>query len=123
MIRFALKAEVRNIGTQTRYSSVLAHAAVLRASKIDWAQSDCPSCHHYACRTAHMREVPPTQHGGRNFPGSKPRARESLKVSDLFDIKATFKEDDKKTEERLAKTLATPGDKAPRVNLTVGEGG
>lgn len=40
--RISLKAGVVNIAARTRYSPELAHTAVLRSSKIDWDQADCP---------------------------------------------------------------------------------
>lgn len=76
---------------------MLRYYEVLRSSEVDWAQSDCFGWYHYQYHTADLREVPPTHRGGLNYPGSKPRARDGIKMSNLFDIKATFDEEDKKT--------------------------
>lgn len=121
VIWFALKEAVCNIVARTHFSFVLARAAVFHALGIDWAQSECPGWQHCEYRTADVRELPPTHHGGRNFPGSKPRAREGVKVPNVFDIKASFYEEDKNAQQRLAKTPATPVDEAPRVNTSVRE--
>lgn len=63
----------------------------------------------------------PIHRGGHNYSGSKPRAREAVKLSSLFDIKATFDEKDKKAQGQLAKSLATLFDQASRVNQPVGK--
>lgn len=58
-----------------------------------------------------MREVSPTHGGGRNLPGSKPRAREGVKVVNLFDVKTVFDERQRETKARMKKSLDVPLEK------------
>lgn len=82
---------MENIVAKTRYSPVLAYAAVVRSLEVDWDQ---PSCLRWYCsdyQTADVREVPPTNHGGRTYPQTMFGAKQKLQ------------------REKLAKILASPG--------------
>lgn len=121
MVRFVFEAGVGNILARTR-SHVRTHAALLRFSEVDCAQSDCLGWYHYQYDTADVLEVPPTHSEGRSYPGSKPRTREGVKVAILFHIKAMLDEEIENAWERLVKTWATLVDDVPRVNSSVGDG-
>lgn len=79
MARFALAARVYIIVPKLRYSCVLASIATLRALDVDWSVVDCPVWYSCGYRTVDMHEVPPKQHAGRSFPGSKLWAQKGLK--------------------------------------------
>lgn len=66
-----------------------------------------------------MREALTTHCGGHNSLWSKPRGREGVKASSIFDIRAMFDKEDKSAKEQLAKTPATPVGKASGVNPSV----
>lgn len=120
IIRSAFEAGVRNFVTWTRYSFARAHAAVVRASELDWAQSDGPGWYHNEYRTANVREVALKHDGDGSYRGTKPRARE-VKEPSLFKIKAKFDQENRKPQKQLSNTLATPVDEGPRVESSVGE--
>lgn len=111
VVRFCMAAGVHNIVAKTRYSPVPAHAAIIHASKIDWTVPDCPGWYSYDYRTADACVVPPTHRGFRDLPGSKPRAREGVTVSDVIDIKEWFAEMEESGRKRLADVLTAPVDK------------
>lgn len=65
-----------------------------------------------------MREVPSTHRWRRNVLGSKPRAQQGAKVSNLIDIKTMFDAGAERDHKRLAKALATLVDEvSPAVSL------
>lgn len=103
LVRFFLEAGVDNIVAKTLYSAVLTQTEVLRSSEIDWNQLDYPGCYSYEYRAVDVREVLPTERGGRNYVGSKPRAREGVKVVNLSDSKAMFDEKERVAKARLEK--------------------
>lgn len=61
-----------------------------------------------------MREVPPTNRSGRNLPGSDPRAREGVTVSNPIDIKDILVEIEEKGRKGLVDALSAPVDEVTR---------
>lgn len=105
----------------TRYSPVLAHTEVLRSSKIDMNQPDCPGFYSDDYRTADVRWLPLTHRGDCNYPGSKYRTHEGVEVVNLIDILVIFDEKEKLQSERLAKLIATSVGDGFRAASTAGE--
>lgn len=114
-VLFALKARVRDIVTKTRYSLVLAHAAVDSSSEVDLTIEGCPGRYSYGYKTAHVSEVLLAHRDGSNIPGSKPRAWEGVKAVNLMDVQKQFDADDRAARERLAEAMAAPVDEVSPV--------
>lgn len=110
VVRFALAAGIHDIVAKTRYSLVLAHAAIARSPKVDWSVEDCPSWYRYDYRNAAVCGVPPTRRRSRTYSGSRPRVRAGVKVVKLVDIQAKFDPREAMARERLAEAMAAPVD-------------
>lgn len=111
----ALEAGVDNVVEGTRYSPVRTHTAVVRSSRVDWDQSDCPGWYSYGCRTADVFEVPPTHRGGCNCLGSKPSTCGGVKVVNLIDLQAMFDENENCSGRSLQKFQKVQLEMVPRL--------
>lgn len=67
---------------------------MVRSSEINQYQADCHGWNSYDYRAADLREMPLTHLGGRNYPGSKSRACEDVKVVNLIYVQEMFYEND-----------------------------
>lgn len=90
MICFVRNAGVVNIWTETRYLPVLAHTAVLCSSETGWVQPSYPGWYAYDYQSSDVREVSRRPREGRNYHGLKPRVRDGVKGTNLFDVKMTY---------------------------------
>lgn len=119
--RFLLVAGVDHIVAQTRYSPVIAHKAVLRSSKIDWANPDCMGWYSYDYRSGNVREVLSTDCGGRVYPESMPQASEGVKVVNSFVVRAIFDEKDRAAKAQLKKVHNSSPGKPSQAGAVVGK--
>lgn len=86
VVRFVLNSRVDHIVAERRLSTVQAHTSVLRLPEIDCRQPNFLDWYSYDNRSADVREVLYTHHGGRSHIGSKSQARAKVKVVNLINF-------------------------------------
>lgn len=69
LMRSLFEASGYNVVSKTNYSPVLAGAAILSSSKVNWSVEDCPGWYSNDIWMTNERELPPTHLGCRNFSG------------------------------------------------------
>lgn len=92
VIRFELGAGGGIVVLKTLYWISLAYSTILRSLKIDSHLLHFPCQYIYGYRLCEVREVFPIHRSERNYPAASPRARDSVNVTNLFNVKLTFDE-------------------------------